>query len=223
MTIDDEPVLSSSEHSEAPSSSETISPSTGTIVSRATLENPLMAASTFDVWSFGNVLYELVSRQPLFVANGDDSLQQPQLLRLMQWSLVGLSSALDDLRAALRSSRVEPRAALALVDCVAWCLQPDADARPQSMSELLAHNFFDEAGELRMREMHVAAALGDVETIERLSPASVDERDPLLGKTPLHLTIAPVLRLHRIIRRLHFAPRTQHARAGHTQTGKGHG
>ena len=60
------------------------------------------------------------------------------------------------------------------------------------MGELLNHKFFDEAGELRMREMHVAAALGDVETIEGLSPAFLDEQDPLLGIDPFRDTRRPV-------------------------------
>ena len=53
--------------------------------------------------SFGNVLFELAARQPLFIANGDDSLDQFELKRLAKWSLGDLASAIDTLQTALSS------------------------------------------------------------------------------------------------------------------------
>ena len=66
----------------------------GGVAVRATTNDPLMAASTFDVWSFGNVLFELTARQPLFIANGDDSLELSELERLFRWNIGDLASAI---------------------------------------------------------------------------------------------------------------------------------
>ena len=44
-----------------------------------------------------------------------------------------------------------------------------------------------------MSALHVAAALGDVETVRQSDDASMDARDPLLLKTPLHLAIEAMI------------------------------
>ena len=97
------------------------SPSNGAVVSRALVGEPLLAAPTFDAWSVGVVLFELAARQPLFVANGDDSLQQTELTKLVRWSRTQLATELDTLREVLRASDVAPDHQLKLVDILAWC------------------------------------------------------------------------------------------------------
>ena len=162
--------------------------SSSTVIQRASTKMKLLAAPTFDVWSLGIILFELATRQPIISGNADDSLQQPQLRQLLYWSRGDLSSALDVLRAGLRGrSDVKPDDVLAIVDCVAWCLQPEAGDRPPSMNELLNHKLFSkEGGNLRMSARHAAAALGDVESVKQ-SSVPVDDQDPLLLKTPLHV------------------------------------
>ena len=46
-----------------------------------------------DVWSFGVVLYEALARQPLFIGDSDDKLNQAQLAKLCSWSLADLEEA----------------------------------------------------------------------------------------------------------------------------------
>ena len=41
------------------------------------------------------MLFELMSRQPLFVANGDDTLEPFELDRLARWDRGALASAVD--------------------------------------------------------------------------------------------------------------------------------
>ena len=48
------------------------------VATRAASDDPLIAAPTFDVWSFGTVLYEAAVRSACFVGDTDDSLKQTQ-------------------------------------------------------------------------------------------------------------------------------------------------
>ena len=169
----------------------------GMVVARATTDDdPLTASPTFDVWSFGNSLFELAARQPLFVSDGDDGLASIELERLFRWSLGDLASAVDSLQAALRALP-DRNLALAVVDLISWCLQPDPSARPQSMADVRAHCFFDEHDEhgmMRMSPLHSAVARNDTAEIMRILDDILDtdstllsSTDHLLRKTPLHL------------------------------------
>ena len=156
---------------------------------RAMGDDPLAADATFDIWAFGVVLFELVTRQLLFSANGDDSLERFELERLSKWNLGDLADACDSLRAATRA--VESRAlVLAVTDLVPWCLQPNPRLRPQSMNDVLQHHFFYDGGTLKMSAVHMAAALDDTTELMRLiteGGALIDSTDHLIQKTPLHL------------------------------------
>ena len=120
-----EPVTPKSSHRVMPP--ENLARLHGAISARSVEDDPLMAEATFDIWSFGTVMFELAARQPPFNSNGDGSLEQFELERLANWSLCDLANAIDTLLAVLRA--VPDRGlVLGAVDLISWCLQPDPRA-----------------------------------------------------------------------------------------------
>ena len=80
-----------------------VTPPEGVPWIRGSTHERLNADATFDVWSFGTVLFDLMARQPLFSASSDDSLEPFELDRLAKWDLGDLSGAIDTLQATLRT------------------------------------------------------------------------------------------------------------------------
>ena len=122
------------------------------------------------------------------------------MTKLYSWRAKALSEALEDAEAALVEDGVVDIDRLVVCDLLGWCLQRDPAARPQSCDELLAHPFFGQErgpGLLHLSTFHIAAALGDLETIEPNLASKKDSdmadvlnaREPLLGRRPLHFAI----------------------------------
>lgn len=93
---------------------------------------PLPAGASFDLWSFGCLLYTLLARRPLWNADRDDNLDQGQMAALGTWGADPgfVSEALAAVPSPLG------RALLAQL------LHPDPSARLQSVAAVLADPFF---------------------------------------------------------------------------------
>jgi hypothetical protein len=119
-----------------------------------TQDNALTADKSFDIWSFGALLYLMITGQTLFNNDQQDNLNNRDLLRLSRWNDVRLQDALDDVH------RHEPLGR----DLLEKLLQPHATDRLNSFQGVLDHPFFtgendgsDHASKeimKRMEEMH---------------------------------------------------------------------
>jgi serine/threonine protein kinase len=103
-------------------------------------DNPLVAAESFDVWSLGCILYQLVNKDTLtlFMASGDDNLSDSSdLMDLVNWYNFTKSSKLrkiDDLAAKNLVSRM---------------LSKDPAKRP-SLEAVIIHPFISKKSVVRM-------------------------------------------------------------------------
>jgi serine/threonine protein kinase len=98
---------------------------------------PLLASTSFDLWSFGVVLYHMLTGQPLFHSNNDDNLaNSEELAKLYHWDDFEFEEKLVSLIPS-----VDRRSCVAK-NLLGWLLTKDPTMRPQSMQQVLDHNFF---------------------------------------------------------------------------------
>ena len=188
-------------------------PDTGRVVVRAPGgAEQATAATTWDIWGFGVLAFRALATFPLFhTDNADNIYSESELRRLRGWSQPHLQDAVRQADARMRDLGASAEHRLAANEMLLWTLQPDPANRPQDMRELLTHRFFSPSlGELRMGALHAAAALGDDAVRLRDAATNVGpsdpsasakdatatvrqelllSREPLLGKTPLHLAV----------------------------------
>ncbi len=119
----------------------------------------LKAAVSFDMWSYGCVLYAVVAGAPLWPeADPSDGLSPDALRRLAAWDAAALEARLapllreplpDVAPPASSPDGASPAASRdAAVALLRWLLQPAPRARPASMAAVLRHKFLDPAGGL---------------------------------------------------------------------------
>ena len=148
----------------------------------------LKASPTFDMWSLGVCLYETLSHRA-FLEGSDDAesrSSQEALSRLASWDIGALDNALLVVNQALQESAVSMDERLAVIDVLAWLLQPKSENRPQSVREMRQHAFFTKSGTWRQSNVHLAAARGDLASVQTASEIEKTSADHPLGKTPLH-------------------------------------
>jgi serine/threonine protein kinase len=98
----------------------------------------LLADPSYDVWSFGVVLYNLVTGHPLFLANCGDNLDAQGMWDLMTWKADRCKQLLEQHLSDCSSIR-----AMRATELLYWMLQPVAANRP-SMKEVRLHSLFQE-------------------------------------------------------------------------------
>jgi hypothetical protein len=99
-------------------------------------DDALTAESSFDMWSFGALLYLMITGETLFNNNTEDNLNNRDLLRLCQWNTDDLEDALDNVHN--RRGKHQPLGR----DLLQELLQPEASKRPKSFKRVLDHPFF---------------------------------------------------------------------------------
>jgi serine/threonine protein kinase len=137
-----------------------------------TQADALTADSSFDMWSFGALLYLLITGQTLFNNNTEDNLNNRDLLRLCRWNIDDLEDVLDNVHN--RRGKHQPLGR----DLLEKLLQPEASKRPKSFKYVLNHPFFtgeNDGSDLaskaiikRMEEMHEENLLAHGKTQEEL-------------------------------------------------------
>ena len=91
----------------------------------------LIAHPSFDLWSYGVLLYKFVTGEPLFTMNDEDNLVEDEMERLANWDSHKLNKALGH-------RHCTPQAK----DLLEKLLHRDPQGRPASMTEVLRHTFF---------------------------------------------------------------------------------
>jgi serine/threonine protein kinase len=98
----------------------------------------LPADPSYDVWSFGAVLYNLVTSHPLFLANCNDNLDPQGMWALFTWEAANCKQLLDSHIPKDSSLRV-----MRARELLNWILQPVPTNRPL-MGEVRMHPFFQD-------------------------------------------------------------------------------
>ena len=102
----------------------------------------LRASVSFDMWSFGCLLYEMLMRMPVWMCDTDSNLGKPEeYAQLGEWSEAAAKALVQ---------RVPDRWAQALL---LRLLSPDPQQRPHSMAEVLGHQFFSRSEEYEAPEL----------------------------------------------------------------------
>lgn len=100
------------------------------------------AHPTFDVWSYGVVMYHVMTGSSLFNCDDEDNLQtEEDEQRLFHWKGIGsecLEKVLNKCRGATAKDIEAAKALLTL------CLNAEPDERPQTMTDVLCLSFFHE-------------------------------------------------------------------------------
>eukprot|EP00935_MAST-01C_sp_MAST-1C-sp1_P000186 g186.t1 len=97
----------------------------------------LIARETFDIWSFGVLLYLLVTGEPLFKNNQQDNLTDEELLNLAKWD----NKQLEKVLLKVHNKRKQLHRPLAR-DLLQQLLASEPNDRPESFEEVLGHPFF---------------------------------------------------------------------------------
>jgi hypothetical protein len=132
-----------------------------------TQTNALNADCRFDIWSLGALLYLLITGQTLLNNDQEDNLDEHDLIKLYKWNSDDLKAALSKVHNPMRG-KIQPLGC----DLLSKLLQPEADKRPGTISDVLAHPFFvGESHEeleqeikrlqLELETAQAAAALGE--------------------------------------------------------------
>jgi serine/threonine protein kinase len=116
----------------------------------------LNACESYDIWSFGALLYLLITGRELFHCDQEDKLGEDELLKLQNWDELRLREVLRRIKGGEHH--------LLVIDLLGELLQPDPMRRPATMSLVLEHPFFaDESIDLsaeasiiikRVEQMH---------------------------------------------------------------------
>jgi hypothetical protein len=126
----------------------------------------LTANSSFDMWSFGALLYLLITGQTLFNNDQEDNLDDHDLIRLCNWNDDDLQAALRKVHNTKRGGKYQPLGH----DLLEMLLQPEASKRPKTMDDVLDHPFFtgesdgSETIMKQMEEMHKESMLAHGKT-----------------------------------------------------------
>jgi len=107
-----------------------------------------VADASYDIWSFGVVLYHLCTGRSLWQCDQNDNLSREDLEKLAKWSREDVErrlKVLKDLEIAEIRAKNYPIAkrAKSAYDLIAWCLEPDPKDRPSLLAvrrhRLLTH------------------------------------------------------------------------------------
>ena len=165
----------------------------------------LEAAPSYDIWSMGVVYYRILTRRNLFETNDQDNLSREQDKQaLHDWNHEALNEVIVYTNSIMRSNgAVSTMNRLLACDLLAWLLQRNPNARPESFREVLSHPFLALGESMseddvdhqawRIPQLHVLAALNKTREALPLLEAcakeegSINTGDTLLGRTALHI------------------------------------